>query len=171
MNFQSALLKVCGPMACMWAKLIDNNLLSDPNATVNVHIVLNNIQCTIVLLGTQMRYPNCGTPRSWQLLTHLLSSDGSTTALFCNKHAEDYNSPLFKDRVLGFTLNTKTIMVALPATKMNGIQSDVLQNATVSLKVLSQLLGKLVATKPAVFRAPLHYQALQHLKISMMISG
>ena len=25
---QSALLKVCGPMACMWAELIDNNLLS-----------------------------------------------------------------------------------------------------------------------------------------------
>ena len=51
MKIQSALLKVCGPMACMWAELIDNNLLSDPNATMNVHDVLNIIQCTIVLLG------------------------------------------------------------------------------------------------------------------------
>ena len=32
MKVQSALLKVCGPMACMWAELIDNNLLSNPNA-------------------------------------------------------------------------------------------------------------------------------------------
>ena len=75
---------------------------------------------------------------------------------------------------LGFTLNTKTMTVALPTTKMISIQSDVakvLQNKAICLKVLSQLLGKLVATKPAVFRAPLHYRALQHLKISMMRSG
>ena len=48
---QSALLKVCGPMACMWAELIDNNLLSDSNASMNVQAVLNIIQRTIVLLG------------------------------------------------------------------------------------------------------------------------
>ena len=48
---QSALLKVCGPMACMWAELIDNKLLSDADATVNVHDVFNIIQRTIVLLG------------------------------------------------------------------------------------------------------------------------
>ena len=33
----------------MWAELIYNNLLSDSNATVNVHDVLNIIQCIIVL--------------------------------------------------------------------------------------------------------------------------
>ena len=48
---QSALLKVCGSMAYMWAELIDNGLLSDPNVTVNVHDVLNVVQHTIVLLG------------------------------------------------------------------------------------------------------------------------
>ena len=50
MKVQSALLKVCGPMVCMWPELIDNNLLSDPNASVNVHNILNIIQRTIVLL-------------------------------------------------------------------------------------------------------------------------
>ena len=43
---QSALLKVCGPMAYMWAELIDNNLLSDADATVNVHdefSILSNV--------------------------------------------------------------------------------------------------------------------------------
>ena len=83
--------------------------------------------------------------------------------------------PSSKIEFLGFTLNlnTKTMTVALPTTKMISIQSDVakvLQKKAICLKVLSQLLGKLVATKPAVFRAPLHYWALQHLKISMMRS-
>ena len=48
---KSTLLKVCGPMACIWAELIDNNQLSDADATVNVHDVLNIIQRTMVLLG------------------------------------------------------------------------------------------------------------------------
>ena len=75
---------------------------------------------------------------------------------------------------LGFTVNTKTMTVALPTIKRSGIQLEVarvLQNKTICLKVLPQLLGKLVATKPAVFRAPLHYRALQHLKISRMRAG
>ena len=40
MKVQSTLFKVCGPMACVWAELIDNNLLNDPTASVNVHEVL-----------------------------------------------------------------------------------------------------------------------------------
>ena len=84
-------------------------------------------------------------------------------------------APFSEIKFLGFTLNTKimTVHVALPATEMNGIQhvTKVLQNKTVCLKVLSQILGKLVPMKPAVFRAPLHYQVLQYLKISMMRSG
>ena len=92
------------------------------------------------------------------------------------KYPEDYGSFLLWDWVLGFTLNTETMTVVLPTTKMNSIQLDVgnykvLHNKTICLKVLFELLDKLVATKPAVFRSPLHYQALQHLKISMMRSG
>ena len=48
---QSVLLKVCGSMACMWAELIDNNLLSDLDAKVNMYNGLNIIQRTMVLLG------------------------------------------------------------------------------------------------------------------------
>jgi len=65
------------------------------------------------------------------------------------------------------------MMVALPVVKVMGIKSEVsqvLQSPMVCLKTHSQLLGKLVATKPAVFVAPLHYGALQHLKISLMRS-
>ena len=41
---QSTLLKVCGQLACMWAELINNSLLSNPDATVNMHDVLNVAQ-------------------------------------------------------------------------------------------------------------------------------
>ena len=50
-KIQTALLRVCGPMTCLWAELIDNDLLSNPEATVNVHDVLNIIQRSLVLLG------------------------------------------------------------------------------------------------------------------------
>jgi len=64
--------------------------------------------------------------------------------------------------------------VTLPADKMRGIQANiarVLQRERIGLKVLSQLLGKLVAMKPAVMTGSLHYRALQHLKITMMKSA
>ena len=50
MKVYSMLLEVCGPMAWKWAELIDNNQLSDLNASVNMHNVLNIIQHTVVLL-------------------------------------------------------------------------------------------------------------------------
>ena len=46
-----ALLKVCGPMVCMWAELIDNDLLSSLDATVNVYNILNVVQHMLLLLG------------------------------------------------------------------------------------------------------------------------
>ena len=50
-KLQSAMLKICGPMTCLWSELIENDLLEDPNATVNVHDVLDIIQRSLVLLG------------------------------------------------------------------------------------------------------------------------
>lgn len=48
---QSALLKTSGPIACLWSELIENGMLEDPNASVNVLDVLDIMQRTIVLLG------------------------------------------------------------------------------------------------------------------------
>jgi len=50
-KIQMVLLQVCGPMTCLWVELIDNDLLSSSEATVNVHNVLNIVQCSLVLLG------------------------------------------------------------------------------------------------------------------------
>jgi len=59
--------------------------------------------------------------------------------------------------------------VALPPDKRSEIQlktSHLLHCRSVPTKTLSRLVGKLVAIKPAVPNAPLHYRALQSLKIS-----
>ena len=63
-KLQSAMLKVCGPMMCMWSDLIEQNLIEDPDATISVHDVLEIIQRSLVLLGntnemlSQMRRTN-----------------------------------------------------------------------------------------------------------------
>ena len=61
--------------------------------------------------------------------------------------------------------------VALPPNKRSKIQqetSHLLHCISVPTKTLSCLVGRLVAAKPAVTNAPLHYQALQCLKISVV---
>ena len=69
---------------------------------------------------------------------------------------------------LGFTINTSTMTISLPVVKKVEIQretSQLLRCPSIQTRTLACLLGKLVATKPAVFIAPLHYRALQSLKI------
>ena len=50
-TIQSALISATGPLTCLWAELLDNNLLEDPDSLINVQDVLNVIQRTLVLLG------------------------------------------------------------------------------------------------------------------------
>ena len=47
---QFVLLKMCRPIVCIWVELINNNLFSDPNASVIVRNILIIIQHTILLL-------------------------------------------------------------------------------------------------------------------------
>ena len=48
---QAALLSAAGPLTCLWSDLLENNLLADDSAVINVHDVLNIIQRTLVLMG------------------------------------------------------------------------------------------------------------------------
>ena len=96
-------------------------------------------------------------PTEWSLVQDLLTILWLFSCLFMVNTAKTTVVPSKELEFLGFSLNTKTMTVALPKAKMNGTQSDVakiLQSQTICLKVLSQLLGKLVATKPAVLVAP-----------------
>ena len=68
---------------------------------------------------------------------------------------------------LGFLVNTRDMTLLLPDCKVSSIKtlcSTLLSQRDVSVRVLSQLIGKLTASIQAVFPAPLHYRNLQQLK-------
>ena len=68
---------------------------------------------------------------------------------------------------LGFVVNTRDMTLLLPGCKVESIKrhcSDVLAHPEISVRELSQLIGKLTASIQAIFPAPLHYRHLQHLK-------
>ena len=68
---------------------------------------------------------------------------------------------------LGFVVNTQAMTLLLPNSKVESIKSHcnyLLALPEVSVRDLSQLIGKLTASIQAIFPAPLHYRHLQHLK-------
>jgi hypothetical protein len=68
---------------------------------------------------------------------------------------------------LGFLVNTRDMTLHLPDYKVEAIKADcnsLLVRREVSVRELSQLIGKLTASIQAIFPAPLHYRHLQHLK-------
>ena len=80
-------------------------------------------------------------------------------------------TPLKQIDILGFTINTSSMTITLPPIKKEEIQretSRLLRRSSVQTRTLACLVGKLVATWPAVFTAPLHYRALQSLKITAL---
>ena len=69
---------------------------------------------------------------------------------------------------LGFVINTQTMTIALPSQKIHSIQKEavhLLSLDAVQMRTLAHFIGTLVATRPAVPTGPLHYRALQDLKI------
>ena len=79
--------------------------------------------------------------------------------------------PATQIEFLGFSINTTTMSIALPTGKVAEIQKEtahLLQQSSVPTKGLARLVGKLVATRPAIFTAPLHYRALQSVQITAM---
>ena len=68
---------------------------------------------------------------------------------------------------LGFVVNTLDMTLLLPDCKVEAIKSHcskMLLHHEVSVRELSQLIGKLTASIHAIFPAPLHYRHLQDLK-------
>ena len=73
--------------------------------------------------------------------------------------------------VLGFMVDTESITISLPIHKVQAIQkvaAQLLHQEPIIVKDLAQMIGVLVATKPAVHTGALHYRALQDLKIQAL---
>ena len=83
-------------------------------------------------------------------------------------------TPTQKLEFLGFVINTTDMILVLPDDKVKSIKSlcrTLLGQQIVSVRDLSQLIGKLTASIQAVFPAPLHYRNLQHLKNQGLAKG
>ncbi len=68
---------------------------------------------------------------------------------------------------LDFVVNTQAMTLLFPDCKVESIKSHcsyLLALHEVSVRNLSQFIGKLTASIQAIFPAPLHYRYLQHLK-------
>ena len=78
--------------------------------------------------------------------------------------------PVQKLVFLGLVINTIDMIFVLPDDKVKSYHISVQDFAwptaslTVSVRDLSQLIGKLTGSFQAVFPEPLHYRWLQHLK-------
>ena len=68
---------------------------------------------------------------------------------------------------LGFVLNSVSMTVTLTEHKMEKIKNvccDLMEKSKVSIQFLAEVIGKLVATQPGVWIAPLFYKRLETLK-------
>jgi len=77
-------------------------------------------------------------------------------------------TPTQKIQFLGFLVDSMSMKFFLPEEKAQGIShmcQNLLQQHRVTIRQLSQLLGRMTAAAPAVLSAPLRYRQLQQLRI------
>ena len=68
---------------------------------------------------------------------------------------------------LGFLVNSTSMTISLPLTKLQKVQKEcraLLRRTLVTPRQLAQLIGLMTASIPAVAQAPMHYRAIQRLR-------
>ena len=109
------------------------------------------------------------TRRFTQMAKNLLMSLGFTI------HTEKSISvPTKVINFLGFTIDSNTMLISLPAEKTKKTVTlcrHMLTTKQVSIRTLAQLLGVLESHRAAVWRAPLHFRQLQSQLISGLLSS
>ena len=111
-------------------------------------------------------------PGKPQLLEDLSTVFWLFTALgFLINLPKSITEPTQSIEFLGFVIDSAQMTVTLPPHKVESIQkeaSQILTLETVQIKTLAHLIGTLVATKPAIPLAPLHFHSLQDLKVQTL---
>ena len=111
-------------------------------------------------------------PGKPQLLEDLSTVFWLFTALgFLINLPKSITEPTQSIEFLGFVIDSAQMTVTLPPHKVESIQkeaSQILTLETVQIKTLGHLIGTLVATKPAIPLAPLHFRSLQDLKVQTL---
>ena len=78
------------------------------------------------------------------------------------------------DDYLGFIVNSIELRLYLPRQKIIKIQKackDLLKQEIVTVRMMAQVIGQLVAASRAVFPAPLHYRQMQMTQISALLKN
>ncbi|XP_065902073.1 uncharacterized protein [Dysidea avara] len=108
-------------------------------------------------------------PTKDQLLVDLSTAIWLLTSLgFLINIPKSITAPTCHLEFLGFIVDTDNMVISLPAHKLHCIQkkaSHLLSLDRIPMRTLACFIGTLVATKPAVWTGPLHYRALQDMKI------
>ena len=108
-------------------------------------------------------------PTKDQLLVDLSTAIWLLSSLgFLINIPKSITAPTCHLEFLGFIVDTDNMVISLPAHKLYCIQkeaSHLLSLERIPMRTLACFIGTLVATKPAVWTGPLHYRALQNMKI------
>ena len=83
-------------------------------------------------------------------------------------------SPRQQVEFLGFRLDSKTMTILLPAQKLTTLlrtRRHLAEKTQASLREISQVLGTMVATHPAILPASLHYRHLERTKTHYLSRG
>ena len=92
---------------------------------------------------------------------------------FILNYSKSHLTPSTKIEFLGFVIKTKSFCISLTDSKFKGIQNsikEILQhNGHTTIRKLSKLISKLVATFPCSDDAKLHYRILDRFKVKMLI--
>ncbi|XP_044128751.1 uncharacterized protein LOC122922247 [Bufo gargarizans] len=109
------------------------------------------------------------------LLQHLQwTSDLLTSLGFLLNLGKSCLTPSRRMEFLGFTVDSVAESLSLPAEKLRTIRKELrhaLSTPSLSLRHLARIIGLLASSIQAVFPAPLHYRALQRLKIAHLRAG
>ena len=114
-------------------------------------------------------------PSEEMVLSHTaLTLDLLESLGFLINYPKSHLTPARKIDFLGFQVDSSTMALSLPESKITHIQQEtrrLLRLEIVSARQLARLIGKLSAAIQAVQPAPLHYRSLQRLKHRALAQG
>lgn len=124
----------------------------------NGHTVVGYLDDTLIIGKDRQR-----TMEATKATTSLLTELG-----FIIHPEKSVLTPTRKLQFLGFELDTEKMIKQIPNTKMHEIVkecNDLLSTNEPTIRRVAMVIGKLIATFPAVQYGPLHYRALEKAKI------
>ena len=102
-----------------------------------------------------------------------LTTETLEKAGFILNYSKSHLTPTTTLDFLGFTIDTKKFCISLTDSKITGIQKAIKEilakKGHTTIRKLSKIIGKIVATFPCSDEAKLHYRVMDRFKVKMLI--